>query len=258
VSESEMKAPDGSVRRDRRVKASMLTAAGVVVVAVCGVLVYLVSNARHSALETLCHANLFKLRHALLQYESSHGTLPPAFINGRDGRPAHSWRVLILPHLDSWGIDGNTIHKAYDTSESWNGPNNRQLFRPVQESRFACPCGPEDGTTHTSYVVLVGEDTLFPGIQAVALSEIPNTVDPILVLEITNSDIEWPEPRDLQIDQIAGRNAVNSIELIRPHAGFMRYITLSGRLGVLPMGTDIEVVRQLASTSRQPAIEKPP
>jgi len=244
---------DGSVRREKRFSPSTLAMAGVVVVVVCGVLVYMVTKAQHAVNETLCHSNLVKLHHALLSYDAKHGSLPSAVLNGPDGNPIHSWRVLILPYLDAWGIDGKTIYQSYDMSKPWNDFENRKLFQPVPESRFACPCGPEKRTTLTSYVVLVGEGTLFPSNQTVSASDIPNTVDPILVLEITNSDVEWSEPRDLQIDELAGRDAANSLELARPHAGTIRYITLRGKLGVLPADTSLDAVRRLASTDGQPA-----
>ncbi|QDS99230.1 DUF1559 family PulG-like putative transporter [Adhaeretor mobilis] len=244
---------DSPVPEEERFSKSTLISAGGIVVIICGVLAFLVSNARHAVHETLCHASLFKLRHALLEYDSVYGSLPPPFLQGPDGNAAHSWRVLILPHLDSLGIDGDGIYEAYDMTDPWNGSRNQRLFQPVSESRFACPCGLEDGTTLTSYVVLVGEDTLFPGDQTISVSVIPDTSDPILVLEITNSDIEWAEPRDLSIHELKSTSGVNFLELTRPHAGSIRFITLSGKLGVLPAGTNLEEVRRLASINGQTA-----
>lgn len=125
-----------------------------IAVTVLSSLAYLVAGAMHAVDETLCHSNLHKLRHALVLYESAHGSLPPAVTSNADGEAAHSWRVLILPFLNAWGIDGEAIYGAYDLAVPWSAPANRQLFQPVAESRFACPCGSEEGTTRTSYVVL--------------------------------------------------------------------------------------------------------
>ena len=209
---------------------------------------YLIAPARHATNTTLCHANLFKLCFALRLYDDANGALPPAYINGANGKPSHSWRVLILPYLDSWGIDGKAIQQAYDFSEPWNGSTNVGLPTPVLKSRFACPCGSEQYTSLTSYVVLVGTDTLFPGSDTVSISELPESVDPILVIEITNSDIQWTEPRDLSIDAITLSAEANSTRLSRPHAGTIRYITARGRLGVLPAGTTVDEIRHLAQS----------
>jgi hypothetical protein len=220
----------------------------------------MIAKARHSVEETLCHSNLVKLRHALVEYDSVHGSLPPAALPGPDGKAAHSWRVLILPYLDSWEIDGDAIFDAYDMAEPWNAPTNHRLFQPVAESRFACPCGPEENTTLTSYVVPVGDKTLFPLSGSISAAELPNTIDPILVLEITHSDIEWSEPRDLSISELSTTSRVNSVGLTKPHAGAIRYITLRGKLGALPKGTSVDEIRRLANVDGQTAtaVEKLP
>jgi hypothetical protein len=240
--------PDQTVNTRKR-PTSALTAfvVGAFVFVLCAVLWYMVAKAQHSAYESICHSNLFKLRHALVTYDGNHGSLPPAATLGPDGHAAHSWRVLILPYLDPLGIDGDAIYAAYDMSQPWNAPRNLRLIKPVHNGRFACPCGSEDETILTSYVVITGEDTLFPEGRAVSASDVPDTVDPILVIEITNSDIQWSEPRDLSINNLESTRGVDSIELTRPHAGAIRYITLRGHLGVLLPATSPEAIRQLAS-----------
>jgi hypothetical protein len=219
----------------------------IIAAVVCAVMAYLINKTRHEVNTTLCRANLFKLRFALVEYDDRHGSLPPAVMNGPEGESAHSWRVLILPHLDSLEIDADLIYSNYDMTKPWNDPKNRVLFKPVQRSRFACPCGSEVNTILTSYVVVVGEDTLFPPGRTVSLSDVPLSVDPIMVLEITNSTIEWPEPRDLSIDNMTTTGDSDTIALTRPHAGAIRYITLRGSTGVLPADTDVNVIKQLAS-----------
>jgi hypothetical protein len=229
--------------------------AAAIVITVCAVIVSAVRDARHTVNTTLCTENLFKLKFALLNYDDQHGSLPPAVMNGPNGQPAHSWRVLILPHLDTWEIQGELVYRSYDMTKRWNDPKNRVLFKPVKESRFACLCGSEVDTTRTSYVVIVGEDTLFPPGRTVSISDVPRSVDPIMVLEITNSTIEWPEPKDLLIDDLATTGDSDTIALTRPHAGAIRFITLRGSTGYLPAGTSVDVVRQLASI-KSPIVEE--
>ena len=237
-------------------RAAVWAACGIAAVALSS-LVYLVAGAMHAVDETLCHANLYKLRHALVQYDSVNGSLPPAATPNAEGDAAHSWRVLILPYLDAWGIDGEAIYGAYDMAAPWNAQANRRLFQPVAESRFACPCGSEEGTTRTSYVVLVGNSTLFPPDVTVSVSQVPNSIDPILVVEITNSDIEWAEPRDLPVGDLGTPESKNSIALAKPHAGAIRYITLGGNLGVLPKGTTLDELRTLAGIDGSASEELP-
>jgi len=37
---------------------------------------------------------------AVANYHDSHGQFPPPYIAEADGKPMHSWRVLILPYLE--------------------------------------------------------------------------------------------------------------------------------------------------------------
>lgn len=210
----------------------------------------MVNRARCAAKATLCDANLFTIRHALLQYDALHGRLPPAFIAGTNGEPAHSWRTLIIPYLDSWGIDAEAFNKAYDFHRPWNSASNAALLKPRPEYRFACPCGSESDSAFTSYVVLMGDKTLFPGSHPVKLSAIPQSQDPILVVEITNSNIQWTEPRDLFVDTLRPDSTTNSIKLSRSHGGSFRYITVGGRTGTLPADTDLNEIRHLAELER--------
>lgn len=73
--------------------------------------------------------------------------------------------------------------------------------------------------------------------------------DPILVVEISNSDIQWAEPRDVTVQNLESTSGLNFIELTHSHGGAIRYITLRGKLGVLPAATSATAVAQLASIS---------
>ena len=59
---------------------------------------------------------------AVANYHETFGSFPPAFVNGPDGTPWHSWRVLILPYLQQ-----QKLYESYNFAEPWNGPNNRTL-----------------------------------------------------------------------------------------------------------------------------------
>jgi Protein of unknown function (DUF1559) len=59
---------------------------------------------------------------AVANYHETYGCFPPAYLANRDGKPMHSWRVLILPFLAQ-----QELYRAYNFDEPWNGPNNRNL-----------------------------------------------------------------------------------------------------------------------------------
>ena len=58
--------------------------------------------------------------------------------------------------------------------------------------------------THTSYAVVVGPGTMWPGDESVCSRDVTDgTSRTLLVVEVADSGIEWMEPRDLHIDKLA-------------------------------------------------------
>ena len=145
-----------------------------------------------------CSNNLKQIVIALQNYHDAFGTLPPAYVADRQGRPMHSWRVLLLPFLEQ-----ERLYKRYNFSEPWDGPNNSKLaaemprvYRCPSDSRTAVP-------TDTSYVVVIGSGTAWPGASAVSLGAFADgSSNTILVVESHSSGINWMEPRDLHALQM--------------------------------------------------------
>src|SRR6266704_588138 len=73
------------------------------------------SRARPASRRTQCLNNIRNIALALHNYASLNGSLPPAYIADANGRPMHSWRVLILPY-----VDRSDIYAAYRFDEPWN------------------------------------------------------------------------------------------------------------------------------------------
>lgn len=150
-----------------------------------------------------CNHNLHILALALQNYHDLYGSLPPAYIADDDGKPMHSWRVLLLPFLDM-----RNLYRDYHFDEPWDGPNNSALAAKVRTIRyFECPAA--GSTDETSYVAVTGPQTMWPGAKATKLSDIKDgTSNTIILVEVHNSGIHWMEPRDLDMSELA--MAVNS------------------------------------------------
>jgi len=150
-----------------------------------------------------CMNSLKQLEFALYNYHDEHGHFPPAYIADSNGKPMHSWRVLILPYLEY-----QPLYELYDFDEPWDGPNNSKLAAQRPEL-FACPADAStDGTTTTSYVAVVGPKTMWPGTSTVDVEAIPDGAgNTIHLVEVADSGIEWMEPRDLSFEEaVAGIN----------------------------------------------------
>ena len=151
-------------------------------------------SVRESAARCESDGRFNQLWVALQNYHDVNGHFPPAFMAGPDGKPWHSWRVLILPYIEQ--------HKVYDSyrfDEPWNGPNNRLLADKIFLQIFQCCRAPGySKALHTNIVAIVGPGTAFPGAGSTRLADFRDSgKHTILLAEYVHSDIHWMEPRDL-------------------------------------------------------------
>jgi len=149
-----------------------------------------------------CANNMRNIALALQQYESVHGSFPPAYVADANGNPMHSWRILILPFLEQ-----KNLYNLYHFDEPWDGPNNSQLHG-MRVRLFTCPSDAAP-MTNTSYAVVTGPKTMWPGAKATRLSDIKDGADnTIMLVEMHNSGIHWIAPYDLDFAQMS--LAINS------------------------------------------------
>ncbi len=168
-----------------------------------------VSAFRGLETETESRNNMHKILQAMRDYEEDKGHLPPAFVPDANGKPMHSWRVLLLQYM---GAQEQALFKEYKMDEPWNGPNNSLLHAKMPRV-YACPATYRDDN-RTSYVVIVGKETAFEGANAVKMADIQDGPSvTVLVVDIGASDIPWLEPRDLEykkIPQFVGEQPLTS------------------------------------------------
>jgi hypothetical protein len=154
-----------------------------------------VDAARQAARHSACRGRCKFLVVALHNYHDHYGTLPPAYIADANGKPMHSWRVLLLPMLEE-----SALHARYDFSQPWNSPKNIALAGEMPRA-YCCPsCEAERSKGETNYVAIVGPQTAWPGTKGIALAEITDKKDDtLLFVETHGSGICWLEPRDLDL-----------------------------------------------------------
>ena len=155
-----------------------------------------VQSARQAAYRMNCQNNLKQIGFALHSYHDVHGTLPPAYIPDANGRPMHSWRVLILPYLEH-----GALFSQYDMNQPWDSPQNKALIDQMPEI-FACPTA-DTPPGKTTYQVIVGPQTMFPGAKGVKFNEVKDGMSQtIAVVESSDSPVTWTEPVDLSFDKL--------------------------------------------------------
>jgi len=161
-------------------------------------------QSRPASGRTLCLNNVRNLGLAAINYaDGNNGQLPPAWNVDKQGQPLQSWRLSVVGYLDQ-----PAIARAYHHDEPWNSEFNSQFARR-ELSVMRCP---EDvgKTTDTSYMVVVGPRTAFPGAKPRKLKEIEDhdgLSNTITIVETSDSDVNWSEPREIAFnDALRGIN----------------------------------------------------
>jgi prepilin-type processing-associated H-X9-DG protein len=187
-----------------------------------------------AARRSQCKYNLKQIGLAVHNYHEKFGCFPPAFIADENGRPVHSWRVLILPFLDQ-----APLYNKYRFDEPWDGPNNSKLANAILPI-YNCPSDDHGGTsnssTATDYVAIVGGETAWPESGSAAIADIRDgTSNTLLVVEVANSGIHWMEPRDLHVVQMAPTvNAKSGQGISSRHTGGANGLIADGSVRFIP------------------------
>jgi hypothetical protein len=98
--------------------------------------------------------NLKMICLAFHNYADTYRAFPPAVVFGPDGKPWHSWRVLLLPYLEQ-----ENLYRQYDFSSPWDSPTNIKLAAKIIDV-YRDPSRKADDPA-TGYAALVGADALF-------------------------------------------------------------------------------------------------
>ncbi|MBW3599973.1 MAG: DUF1559 domain-containing protein, partial [Planctomycetes bacterium] len=147
-----------------------------------------------------------------------------------DGNPMHSWRVLILPYL---GDKAATVYNQYNFDAPWDDPQNLRLASFMPEE-YACPEHPEArDRQETTYMVLMGPNTLFPGAEARSGRDILDPLDEtIMVVETPQTGVIWTKPQDLDASRTSYE--INGREETDPgsyhHTGGAHVLTADGEV----------------------------
>jgi type II secretory pathway pseudopilin PulG len=130
---------------------------GIVMLMAIGILIALLlpafQGARQAARRMQCTNNMKQIGLALHNYHEAYQSLPPVYTTDENGKPLHSWRVLLLPYLEQQGL-----YEAIRLDEPWDSDYNKQ-FHDRTPFAFRCPSDPNAMPGMTSYSVVVGTES---------------------------------------------------------------------------------------------------
>jgi hypothetical protein len=168
-------------------------------------------------------ARLGVIKISIMGYCDRYGLFPPQYLADAQGRPAHSWRVLILEFMHP------ELYRRYRFDEPWNGPHNSLLATEMPEGYRSPFVGAK--STITQYVGIVGEDTLWRGTTRIREGRAFRIrVNPLIwLVEVADSDIHWMEPRDIPLEQaLAGINVAEGAGIKSNYSRWLPAVTAAG------------------------------
>ena len=127
--------------------------------------------------------NAKQLALGILNYEARNGHFPPAYTVDESGKALHSWRVLVLPYLES-----GQLYDKIRLDEPWDSPWNAQ-FHDQMPSVFQTYQHKEKSTT--LFQVVLGERTVFPPDGKFVIRD---EIDGSEVLVVTGEPVCWMDP----------------------------------------------------------------
>ncbi|MCE9556851.1 MAG: DUF1559 domain-containing protein [Planctomycetes bacterium] len=180
----------------------VLLACGGLATPIVSLILMMLNMSREHQRQYVCRSHIRNIATAMLAYEQEYGVLPPQSVPGPNGKPWHSWRVLLLPYLQE-----KQLYERYRFDEPWDGPHNK-LLHDHAFSVYHCPTDDSD-LSRTSYFVVSGPGMMFePGKRLKSADAIDGASSTVLVVEAAGQDVHWLDPRDL--DGVKLANQINA------------------------------------------------
>jgi hypothetical protein len=163
-----------------------------------GLLLPAIQAAREASRRVECTKNLKTIGEAMQAYHKTYGRFPPAFVPDENGKPKHSWRVLLLPFLHE-----QALYAQYRFDEPWDGPHNMALAQQMPHV-FRCPTDSPSDLSWTNYAMIVGPHAISTGATSRRLDDLVDRgAGKVMISEVANAGINWLEPRDLSVKDMA-------------------------------------------------------
>ncbi len=228
-------------------------AAALILLLLAGQIFYIEADgARGSLLRGECESNLELLTRAILQYETMHGHLPPAYTTDTNGKALHSWRVLILPFL------GETeLYKKIDLEKPWDHPVNVPLHDQMPDV-FCCAAFRyhsrwwSKGNT-TASVVVVDETTAWRIDSPPSLNEITDgLVFTLAVVESERDRVLWMSPATPTLESFLSDSDFRNLH----GNGYLVASSFNGLSVLIPTDKSDQQLRAMFTINKRDGYEK--
>jgi hypothetical protein len=228
---------------------------GVVIAAICVVMLPVVAilillllpavNAvREAARRNECSNQMRQIALAMQSYEIQYRCFPPAYIADENGKPMHSWRVLLLPYLDE-----QLLYEQYDFSQPWDSPGNLAVAEQVPFV-YRCPSTDFAAPNETNYMVVSGPGMAFEGSRALSQEDFLDGISRTILVVESTGHVTWTEPTDLDANQMTFEINGGPGEIGSDHRGGIAVVVFADvHIDVMSENTSAEDVRAMCTRS---------
>jgi hypothetical protein len=199
----------------------------------------IVKSAEERKAPIKCQDNLKQFGIAINTYHDAYLAFPPLYTVDANGKPLHSWRVLILPFLEE--------EKLYDQirlNEPWDSPHNRQ-FHNKMPGIFQCSSNPGKGCCYSG---IAGEGFV-PAVKndewtGRGIRDITNGISNTLAIVEVRQPFNWMDPNvDVTLDELA--KGINKGRVGSSHTGVCNVAALDGVARFVPETIATNNLREL-------------
>ena len=191
-----------------------------------------------------CTNNMKQIGLALHNYYDVHNCLPPAYTVDEDGKPLHSWRVLMLPYVEQ-----QHLYNQIRLDEPWDSEYNSQ-FHSYSIPTYSCPLADDAMTGTTAYSIVVGEETPFNGSEQRNFGNIADGTSNTIFLVERKTPVCWMDPtQEITFEEACKGINVFGNEMGSPHAGGMNVCLFDGSVQFVSEATHPGVLRALFTCS---------
>jgi hypothetical protein len=201
-----------------------------------------VSSEGEAARRARCVNNLKQIGYALHNYHDAYKHFPPVDKCDKNGKPLYSWRVQILPFIES-----NPLYAQLKKDEPWNSPYNAKFLRYIFPE-YICPNTiREKNDFSTNYIAIIGPGTAWREDGPVKRSDLPDGgKHTVMVAEVVDSGVHWAEPRDLTVDEaLEGLKTGKGLHISSAHPGCIFVLFADASVRALPSQMPISIWKKL-------------
>ncbi len=192
----------------------------------------------HVSRELSCHSNCRQIALAMGAYHDQYQVFPPAYTVDSNGRPLHSWRVLLLPYLNE-----QSLYDSLDLTKPWDDEVNRRFWNSMP-AVYRCPEN-QDVADHTTYLAIVAPGSCIQPKKSASFSDIKDGAgSTIVIVEVSKREgVVWMSPQDADLTLFL---AIGS-KLAPPHRSAVSAACCDGRVMRLSAHSDDKDRRAMVS-----------